>query len=122
MGSGALAWAFEMGASLTTELHCPWFLQEGTVDDTLDFTQLLVLMTVMLGCTKLTALRDMSMATWMTMTLGRGDDARLLFLADLLKPMHIRVIGVNFVVGDFFYQLNIYVNNPSATPGSAAHF
>jgi hypothetical protein len=63
------------------------------VDDTLDFTQLLMLMTVMLGCKKLTALRDMSMATWMTMTLGRGDDARLLFLADLLKPLHIRVIG-----------------------------
>jgi hypothetical protein len=40
----------------------------------------------MLGSKIKTAPRDMSMALWMSGTIGRGDDARLVFLPDLLKP------------------------------------
>jgi hypothetical protein len=63
------------------------------VDDTLSYASMLVLMTVMLGCKGATAVRDTSMATWMTMTIDRDDDAWLVFLPDLLKPLVIRVIG-----------------------------
>ena len=51
------------------------------------------LVLVMLGSSRPSAERDMSMATWMCMTIGRGDDARLVYLADLLPPEHLRVIG-----------------------------
>lgn len=67
--------------------------QEGTIDDTLSFDDLVNLMIVMLASKKRTAARDMSLATWMTMTIGRGDDARLVFLPDLLKPLYLRVLG-----------------------------
>lgn len=68
-------------------------LQEGTVDDTFSYEDLVNLMIIMLGSQKRIAARDMSMATWMTMTIGRGDDARLVFLPDLLKPLWLRVLG-----------------------------
>lgn len=37
--------------------------------------------------------RDGAMAAWMMSIVGRGDDARLQFLADLTKPRRIPVIG-----------------------------
>ena len=57
------------------------------------------LMVVMLGSTRSGAARDMSLATWMTMTIGRGDDARLIYLPDLLAPEHLRVIGEDAAAG-----------------------
>lgn len=75
------------------QFHPHNFLQEGTVDDTLSYQQMERLMKVMLGSLVAGAMRDKSMASWMAMTIGRGDDARLVFLPDLLVPNHIRVIG-----------------------------
>lgn len=69
--------------------------QIGTVDDTLSPDQLFQLCLTMLGSDKPTAARDLSMALWLTMTIGRGDDARLVFLPDLLPPEVLRVIGPN---------------------------
>lgn len=63
------------------------------MEDTLDAEQIVVVLIKMLGSSKRTAPRDMSMAVWMLMTIGRGDDARLVFLADLLKPVLLRVLG-----------------------------
>lgn len=63
------------------------------MDDTFSYSQLKLVMLVMLSATVATAARDMCMAAWMTMTIGRGDDARLVFLPDLLKPVVMRVIG-----------------------------
>lgn len=68
-------------------------LQAGTVDDTLSYEQMERLMKVMLGSLAVGAMRDKSMASWMAMTIGRGDDARLVFLPDLLVPTLMRVIG-----------------------------
>lgn len=65
----------------------------GTVDDTLNNEQMEELMLVMLRSKKPGAERDMSMATWMCMNIGRGDDARLVYMPDLLAPEHLRVIG-----------------------------
>lgn len=63
------------------------------MDDTLDADQALRVLIVMLGSEKASAARDMSMATWSTQTIGRSDDARLLYLPDLLKPVVVRVLG-----------------------------
>ncbi len=65
----------------------------GSVDDTLTADQLWKLALTMLKSEKSTAERDLSMALWMCNTLGRGDDARLVFLPDLLAPELLRVIG-----------------------------
>jgi hypothetical protein len=56
--------------------------------------QVVSMLYTMLGSDKSSAHRDMSLATWMTMTIGRGDDARLVHLPDLLKPELIRVLGM----------------------------
>jgi hypothetical protein len=81
--------------SAGTTVTQPHFLmlQIGTVDDTLSPDQLFQLCLTMLGSDKPTAARDLSMALWLTMTIGRGDDARLVFLPDLLPPEVLRVIG-----------------------------
>ena len=68
-------------------------LQEGTVEDTMDMDEVIRVLTAMLGSDRASAPRDMSIATWMDMTIGRGDDARLVYLPDLLKPQLVRVIG-----------------------------
>lgn len=68
-------------------------LQKGTVDDTFTPDQLWQLALTMLASAKPTAERDHSIAVWMAMTIGRGDDARLVFLPDLLPPEIMRVIG-----------------------------
>lgn len=63
------------------------------MDDTFTPDQLWRLALVMLRSSKATAERDLSLAMWLTMTIGRGDDARLVFLPDLLAPEVMRVIG-----------------------------
>ena len=68
-------------------------MQVGSVDDTLTSDQLWKLALTMLKSKKPTAERDLSIAMWMCNTLGRGDDARLVFLPDLLAPELLRVIG-----------------------------
>lgn len=68
-------------------------LQAGTMEDTVNPDQLIKVMIVMLGSSRRTACRDMSMALWSCQTIGRSDDARLLFLPDLLPPTLVRVIG-----------------------------
>lgn len=69
-------------------------VQEGTVCDTLDNDEVILVLTKMLGSDRQSAPRDMSIATWMDMTIGRGDDARLVYLPDLLKPQLLRVLGM----------------------------
>jgi hypothetical protein len=97
------------------------------------------LMLVMLGCAaaavKRTAVRDMSMATWCAMTIGRGDDARLVFLPDLLKPTKLRIIGAGAATGGLQQNMPFFVftlplptytppttRTPHATTGPAACF
>lgn len=63
------------------------------MDDTVTPDQLFQLCLTMLGSDKPTAARNLSMARWLIMTIGRGDDARLVFLPDLLPPEVLRVIG-----------------------------
>lgn len=62
--------------------------------DTMDNDEVIAVLTKMLGSDRPSAPCDMSIATWMDMTIGRGDDARLVYLPDLLKPQILRVIGV----------------------------
>jgi hypothetical protein len=62
-------------------------LREGTVNDTVSYVQMQTLCIEMLGSGIHTAPRDMSMATWSSQTIGRGDDARLVFLPDLITPL-----------------------------------
>jgi hypothetical protein len=69
-------------------------LQEGTIDDTMNSDQVVRMLYTMLGSARVSAHRDMSIATWMNMTIGRGDDARLVHLPDLLTPELIRVLGM----------------------------
>jgi hypothetical protein len=85
------------------ELTCRVILsQEGTIDDTLNTDQVIRLLTTMLGSSRVSAHRDMSICTWMDQTIGRGDDARLVYLPDILKPELISVIGMHpLEVGDF---------------------
>jgi hypothetical protein len=68
-------------------------LKAGTVDDTLSARQLAALMLLMLGSKVATAARETWMALWMAVTITRGNDARLVFLADLLAPACISIIG-----------------------------
>lgn len=63
------------------------------MEDTLDADEQARVLIKMLGSSKGSAARDMSMAAWSTQTIGRSDDARLLFLPDLLKPTLVRVLG-----------------------------
>ena len=85
------------------------------MDSTLTNQQLMVLMTVMLAAGA-SGLRDMSLATWMTMTIGRGDDARLLFLPDLLKPLPLRVIGERWTAGTSHYRPHMGLNLAGCRP------
>lgn len=66
--------------------HDLLLLQEGTVEDTMDTDEVIRVLTAMLGSDRASAPRDMSIATWMDMTIGRGDDARLVYLPDLPQP------------------------------------
>jgi hypothetical protein len=63
------------------------------MEDTVNADQMYRLGIVMLGSSKRTAPRDMSMALWSCQTIGRSDDARLLFIPDLLPPVLLRVLG-----------------------------
>ena len=51
------------------------------------------LMLVMLRSQRPTAARDMSITSWCAMNIGGGDDARLVFMPDLLPPLLMRIIG-----------------------------
>ena len=50
-------------------------------------------MLVMLRSQRPTAARDMSITSWCAMNIGGGDDARLVFMPDLLLPLLMRIIG-----------------------------
>jgi hypothetical protein len=58
-----------------------------------------LLAVTMLGSAKASAARDMAMATWCAACIGRGDDARLVFLADLIKPQLLKVLGARAAGG-----------------------
>jgi hypothetical protein len=53
----------------------------------------MLLAVTMRGSAKASAARDMAMATWCAACIGRGDNARFVFLADLIKPQLLKVLG-----------------------------
>jgi hypothetical protein len=67
--------------------------QANTGADTLSEEDLVRLFAFWLRQDNPEAVRDLALCVWMTATLGRSDDARLMYLADLMKPMLIRRLG-----------------------------
>lgn len=61
--------------------------------DTLTNGQFTRVLLKMLGSDRPSAARDMSLATFCDATIGRGDDARLIMLPDLIKPSLVQVLG-----------------------------
>ncbi len=95
LGQRASAASKRRGARLL--LSPPFFpprtQQEGTIGDAMDVDEYSLLTLTMLGSGKSSAARDMAMTTWCASNIGRGDDARLVFLPDLIKPQLLRVLG-----------------------------
>lgn len=92
-------------------------VQEGTVCDTMDNDEVIAVLNKMLGSDRPSAPCDMSIATWMDMTIGRGDDARLVYLPDLVKPQLLRVIGVwRSIRWQLTYSPTLWVRLPQLQP------
>ena len=72
---------------------CP---QDRTGEDTLTEEQFIAIVKRMINLPDSAAARDLSMWLWMACILGRSDDARLMHVADLLKPHLVRSIGTVF--------------------------
>lgn len=67
--------------------------QDGTGEDTLSLDQLLALASYFLAKGSCDADRNLAMCLLAYTTVMRGDDLRLLFLADLIKPAKMTCIG-----------------------------
>lgn len=67
--------------------------QDNTGEDTLTEDQLILIFTELLKSSSVESCRDQAMCAWMTGTMGRSDDARLMYLADLLKPQLVKRLG-----------------------------
>ena len=67
--------------------------QDNTMEDTLDPQQYFELNQLLIGSNSAAALRDRSMFTWQTSSVGRSDESRLLHVADVLPPRPVSCIG-----------------------------
>ena len=67
--------------------------QDNTGEDTLSDDELIKIFQRLLSSDRTEDCRDLAMYAWMTGTMGRSDDARLMYLADLLKPQLLKRIG-----------------------------
>ena len=68
--------------------------QDNTTEDTLTRSQTRQLLELLHGLPTSVALRDRSGFTFMPNTVGRGDDCRMVHLADMMTPRQIDCIGV----------------------------
>jgi hypothetical protein len=80
------------------KLNNPCFLaallhQDGTGEDTLSLEQLLSLASYFLAKGSCDMDRNLAMCLFAYTTVMRGDDLRLLFLADLIRPTKMTCIG-----------------------------
>ncbi len=66
---------------------------DGTIEDTMTQDQYLHMARTMLGSADRDDARDLAVMLWMMMCAGRGDDARLMFLPDLMAPKILKGIG-----------------------------
>ncbi len=67
--------------------------QDNTVEDTLTIGQHTKLMKLLLASPSATALRDRSSFAYLYASVGRADDGRMIFLADMMSPREIKCIG-----------------------------
>jgi hypothetical protein len=67
--------------------------QDGTAEDTLSADQLLALAHYFMAKGSSDMDRNLAMCLWSYATVMRGDDLRLLFMADIIKPVKMTCIG-----------------------------
>lgn len=77
-------------------VKCP---QEGTGDSTFTSEELTDLVWNILKSRSKASVRDLSMLLWMLATVSRSDDARLVYLPDLMKPVKLNYFGKLWPVG-----------------------
>jgi hypothetical protein len=69
-------------------------VQEGTSEETFSAEQYLLLnKNMMRDCTSEATSRDHAMLTHMFNGVGRSDDARLMYISDLISPAKLRCVG-----------------------------
>ena len=81
--------------------------QDNTFADTLDAAQYRQLMIHMESIGSSAALRNRALCAWLQASIGRSDEGRMIYLADMMAPCHISCIGKVFPV----------VHLPSHVPG-----
>lgn len=67
--------------------------QDGTAEDTLTSDQMLALAHLFMMKGTSEADRNLAMSLWAYSTVMRGDDTRLLFVPDLIKPVKLTCVG-----------------------------
>jgi hypothetical protein len=67
--------------------------QDGTAEDTLTPDQMLALAHLFMAKGTSDADRNLAMSLWAYSTVMRGDDTRLLFVPDLIKPVKLTCVG-----------------------------
>ena len=67
--------------------------QDNTAEDTYDNDEFQRIMEALMGMDTSEAIRNMAMLLLMHMSVGRGDDARLFNIADIVKPRLLSCVG-----------------------------
>jgi hypothetical protein len=89
---------------------------DGTIEDTMTQDQYLQMARTMLGSADRDDARDLAVMLWMMMCAGRGDDACLIFLPDLMAPKILKGIGRQDTEG---WQKAVHWLHP---PSPARHY
>ena len=69
--------------------------QDGTAEDALNYEEMALLAEYLMKDTTSEASRDLAMCMLLFSCVGRSDDARLMYLCDIVKPSQVRCIGEN---------------------------
>jgi hypothetical protein len=77
--------------------------QDGTAEDTLTADQMLALAHLFMCKGTAEGDRNLAMALWSYATVMRGDDVRLLYLCDILKPVKLTCVGESLKVPCIVY-------------------
>ena len=72
------------------------YLQDNTFADTLDAAQYRQLMLHMESIGSSAALRNRALCAWLQASIGRADEGRMIYLADMMLPCLISCIGKVF--------------------------
>ena len=67
--------------------------QKCTTEDTLDYGQYITLQTHLQGSASAEEIRDRSIFAFLYASIGRADEGRMIYLADMVKPRAMKCLG-----------------------------